>query len=99
MYNTPRKDNRNRNYGIPNKVPLKGLFQDGIWHCITLFQIPNTTVSANKPQAIANPASPPPTSWSAKKAQIKDVGSTPARNPRKVAVDSFYGMNMLQGGR
>jgi len=56
-------------------------------------------VPANKPQAIANPASPPPTSWSAKRAQIKDVGSTPARNPRKVAVDSFYGMNMLQGGR
>jgi hypothetical protein len=33
MYNTPRKNNGNRTYGTPNKVPLKGLFQDGVWHC------------------------------------------------------------------
>jgi hypothetical protein len=99
MYNTPRKDNRNRNYSIPNKVPLKGLFQDGIWQCITLFRIPSTMVSANKPQVIANRASQLSTSWSVKRVQIKDVGSTPARSLRKVAVDSFYGMNMLQGGR
>jgi len=33
MYNTPRKNNGNRTYNTPNKVPTKGLFQDSVWHC------------------------------------------------------------------
>jgi len=33
MYRTPSKRGGGSDHNSPRKVPLKGLFQDGVWHC------------------------------------------------------------------
>jgi hypothetical protein len=55
--------------------------------------------SADIYQATANPDYLRRISKSKRKARIREDGSTRARNPRRLVVDSFYGMMILSGER
>ncbi|RDL38595.1 Uncharacterized protein BP5553_02935 [Venustampulla echinocandica] len=48
MFTTPRKSGTSSTWNTPKKVPLNGLFEDGIWHCNCSSRLPASHFQVKK---------------------------------------------------